>query len=337
MGNRPFTRGRLVVLALLALLLFLPPLAEAIDRSFYVGVATRILIFAIAAVSLDLILGYGGMVSFGHAAFLGIGAYVVGILFTHQFNGTTILGLPGTVNGFIVLPLAALVGGLFALVIGAICLRTDGIYFIMITLAFAQMLYFLFTGLRAYGGADGIALWTPSQFAGVVDLNDRWHFYYLTLALLLGFLYLCRRLVGSRFGRVIRGSKENDRRMRALGYPTYRYKLAAFALSGAAAGLAGALLANATLFVGPSYLAWTRSGDLIVMVVLGGMGTLAGPVFGAAAFLLLEEFLPQLLDGLWDGLGDHWKLFLGPILILIVLFARRGLYGLVEGRRGGAR
>ncbi|AWK89849.1 branched-chain amino acid ABC transporter permease [Azospirillum thermophilum] len=327
------TRSRLILILLLAAALALPTLAEWAGEPFYIRLATRILVFALAAVSLDLILGFGGMVSFGHAAFVGIGGYVVGILFAHQADGSTLFGLPGTTNALVVWPLAMLVGGLAALPIGAISLRTTGVPFIMITLAFAQMLFYLMTGLKAYGGDDGIALWSRSTLPAGPNLADHTSFYYVTLALLLAALVLGWRLVNSRFGRVIRGAKDNERRMGALGFPVTRYKLAAFVLSGMLAGLAGALLANATLFIGPQYLHWSRSGDLIVMVVLGGMGTLIGPVLGAAALLLLEEFVPEVMDLAHAGLGEHWKIVLGPVLLLLVLFARKGLWGLLAGSR----
>ncbi len=322
------TRERIVLLATLAFLLVLPLLAEAAGERFYISLATRILIFGLAAASLDLVLGFGGMVSFGHAAFVGIGAYVVGVMFFHQFEGSTLFGLPGSVNAFLVWPLAVLASALAAFVIGAICLRTKGIGFIMITLAFAQMFYFLFVSMRRYGGDDGIALWTRSEFGGLIDIEDNTSFYYLVLAILLAFLGFCHRLLNARFGMVIRGVKENERRMQALGFPTYRYKLAAFTLAGAGGGLAGALLANATTYAGPAFMTWDRSGEIIVMVVLGGMGTLFGPVFGAAALLLMEEVLADITE--------HWQIVLGPILLLVVLFARRGLYGLIQGTPGGS-
>ncbi len=328
-----FTRPRIALLILLAAALALPTVADWMGEPFYVRLATRILVFALAAVSLDLILGFGGMVSFGHAAFVGIGGYVVGILFAHQSDGSTLFGLPGTVNGLIVWPLAMLAGALAALPVGAISLRTTGVPFIMITLAFAQMLFYLMTGLKAYGGDDGIALWSRSTLPAPLNIADHTTFYYVVLGLLVAALALGWRLVNSRFGRVIRGAKDNERRMAALGYPVTRYKLAAFVIAGALAGLAGALLANATMFVGPQYLHWSRSGDLIVMVVLGGIGTLIGPVLGAAALLLLEEFVPELMDLAHAGLGEHWKIVLGPVLILLVLYARKGLWGVVAGRR----
>ncbi len=311
-----------ILLIVLLFLVVLPPIASALDEPFYIGLFSRILIYALAAVSLDLILGYGGMVSFGHAAFFGAGAYVVGILAFHGVQETPFLGWPltmmGTDNVFISWSVAVLVSAGLAFIIGSISLRTSGVYFIMITLAFAQMMFYFFVSLEKYGGDDGLSLLTRSRFVGL-DLRDDASFYYLCLALLIGFLFLCHRIVNSRFGMVIRGCKENERRMAALGFPTYRYKLICFVIAGAGAGLSGALIANQTEFVSPSLMHWTVSGEILVMVILGGMGTLFGPVLGAAAFLLLEEFLSIYTE--------HWMLFLGPAMILVVLFARRGLYG----------
>ncbi|MDH3228685.1 MAG: branched-chain amino acid ABC transporter permease [Alphaproteobacteria bacterium] len=318
------TRRQSVHLGTLLALLLLPPMALALDEPFYISLASRILIYGLAAASLDLILGFGGMASFGHAAFFGTGGYVVGILFVHGFEGSDFLGLvPGTDSALVAWPLATLVAGLLALVIGAVSLRTGGVYFIMITLAFAQMLYFFFVSLETYGGDDGLSMYGRSRIPGV-DLSADATFYYVCLAVLLLFLGLGQRLVGSRFGMVILGVRENERRMAALGFPTYRYKLACFSISGAAAGLAGALIANQTEFVSPALMHWTRSGEIMVMVILGGMGTLLGPVFGAAAFLLLEEVLST-----WT---EHWMVVLGPVLIFVVLFARRGIYGWLVGR-----
>ncbi|HSK42104.1 MAG TPA: branched-chain amino acid ABC transporter permease, partial [Arenibaculum sp.] len=315
--------------SLLALLV-LPFAADAAGLGYYVGIATRILIFALAAVGLDLVLGFGGMVSFGHAAFVGIGAYAVGILSWHVFDASPVVTWPveiqGTQSALVAWPAAIAAGALFALVVGAISLRTAGVYFIMITLAFAQMLFYFAISLRLYGGEDGITLYDRNALPGL-DLFDPATFYYLCLAILVLAVLGCRRLVNSRFGMVLRGCRENERRMQALGFPTYRYKLAAFVLSGAIAGLAGALLANATEFAAPAYMTWQRSGELIVMVVLGGMGTVVGPVFGAAALLLLEEVLAAYTE--------HWQIFLGPILLLVVLFARRGLWGWIAGREQG--
>jgi branched-chain amino acid transport system permease protein len=315
-----------ILIAGLVVLAAVPLVAQLLDQPFYIRLFTRIMIMELAALSLDLILGYGGMVSFGHAAFLGIGAYVTGILAYHAANDEPLLTwpllIPGSENAFIVWPLAVLAAALAALVIGAISLRTSGVSFIMITLAFAQMLYFFFIALQKYGGEDGLQMQERSLL-GPFDLDDKLVFYYLVLAILLLALFLCRRLVASRFGMVIEGTRQNERRLKAIGFRTFRYRLAAFVISGAIAGLAGVLLANSQTYVSPADMAWARSGELIVMVVLGGMGTLIGPIIGAAIYLLLELTL--------GGLTPHWQVIFGPLLILVVLFARRGIYGLIAG------
>jgi branched-chain amino acid transport system permease protein len=304
-----------LVMGLVGLAL-VPPVAAMLGQPFYVDLFRRVMIFALAALSLDLILGYGGMVSFGHAAYLGIGAYAVGILAFH-----------GVDNGFIQWSAAVVASALAALVIGAISIRTSGVYFIMITLAFAQMLYYLGISLETYGGDNGLALKTRSRFAGLIDLRDPYAFYYLVLALLVVFLVLGRRLVAARFGMVIRAARSNEARARAIGFPLFRYKLTAFVLAGSVCGLAGALLANQTEYLTPDFMHWTRSGEIMFMVILGGMGTLFGPVVGAIALLLLEQGL--------SSLTEHWQILLGPILVLVVLFARRGLFGLLAGARDG--
>jgi len=298
----------------LLVLLVVPVVAALADQPFYLDLFRRIMIFAIAAVSLDLILGFGGMVSFGHAAYLGIGAYAVAI---PAFYGIT--------SGLVQWTLALVLSGLIALAIGAVSLRTSGVSFIMITLAFAQMLYYLGISINAWGADDGMRLARRSQF-GVVNLANGYVFYYVVLGLLVVLLGLGHRLVNARFGVVIRAAKSNEPRMRAIGFSTFRYKLAAFVLAGAVGGLAGALLTNQTEYLTPSYMHWTRSGEIMVMVILGGMGTLYGPVLGAFAFLLLEDVLSA-----WTV---HWQIVLGPLLVLVVLYARRGLYGLLPGRDG---
>ena len=304
---------RTIVLAAGCLVLALvPPVAALTNQPFYLDLFRRMMIFAIAAVSLDLILGYGGMVSFGHAAYLGIGAYAVGIPAYH-----------GIENGPLQWALAVGVSAAVALVIGAISLRTSGVAFIMITLAFAQMLYYLGISLETYGGDNGMRLASRSRFGGLIDLRQPAVFYYVVLAILIGLLALGRRLVDSRFGMVIRAAKSNEPRARAIGFSPFRYKLTAFAIAGGAGGLAGALLANQTEYLTPDFMHWTRSGEIMFMVILGGMGTLFGPVIGAVVLLLLEDLL--------SALTAHWQIILGPILILVVLFAKRGLFGLVAG------
>ncbi|MDM0066930.1 branched-chain amino acid ABC transporter permease [Variovorax sp. J31P207] len=297
---------------------------QAIDQPFYTGLATRIFIFAIVVSSLNLILGYGGMVSFGHAAFLGSGAYTVGIL---SLEATKQIGLlPGTESAWIAWPAAAFTGGLLALVVGAFSLRTRGIYFIMITLAFAQMLYYIFVSLKMYGGDDGLNLTSRSQFGLGIDLDDDRHFYYVVLALCAATLFGMHRLVHSRFGRVIEGIRENEARMQAIGYATTRYKLVCFAIAGALAGLGGALLANQNLFVSPNMMSWFQSGSLLMMLIVGGVGRLWGGPIGALVFLVLEEVL--------SGYTQRWQFVMGTALIGIVLFAPRGIVGAFK-RRGG--
>jgi branched-chain amino acid transport system permease protein len=321
--------------ALLLLVLALVPVYCALTGNYFpVSLFTRILILAMAAVSLNLIMGYGGMVSFGHAAYIGIGGYAVGILAKEGIN-----------SGLLQWPAAILASGLFALGVGALCLRTRGLYFIMITLAFAQMIYFVAIGLDRYGGDDGLTIYKRSQFGGAVDLSNKTLFYYLCFALLLLTVYLVWRIVNSRFGMVIQGARSNDRRMRAIGFPVFRYKLVCFVIAGVICGLAGVLLANHTDFISPAVMHWTRSGDLIVMAVLGGMGSVIGPVIGAVALLVLEEALPYLIEFVGHlftrsditTAREYWQLILGPMLLLIVLFARGGIDGLlqlVSGRRG---
>ena len=314
---------RVAVNAVVMIALALVPVYVMLGGNpFYVTLFTRIVILAVAAVSLNLILGFGGMVSFGHAAYIGIGGYTVGVLASH-----------GVYSGFVQWPLALVLSALFAFVIGAICLRTRGVYFIMITLAFAQMIYFLGAGAYAYGGDDGLTIYRRSQFAGLLDLSNKTVFYWLCFAVLAGSVYLCHRLVNSRFGMAVQGSKSNDRRMRAIGFPTFRYRLACFVIAGAMCGLSGVLLANHSDFVSPAIMHWTRSGDLIAMVVLGGMGTLFGPVLGSVAFLLLEEVMSSYLP---HPLNESWQIIFGPMLVLVVLFARGGIDGLL-GTRNHAR
>jgi branched-chain amino acid transport system permease protein len=314
--NRALNLRTIVALALLLALVLLPVYVELSGSRFLLTLFTRILILAFAAVSLNLILGYGGMMSFGHAAYLGIGGYTVGIL-----------AFEGIPTGFVQWPVALLVSALFALVVGALSLRTRGVYFIMITLAFAQMAYYIVAGLARYGGDDGLTIQKRSQFFPPLNLSNKVQFYYVCLALLFASIYLVWRIVNSRFGLVIQGARSNDTRMRAIGFPTYRYKLVCFVIAGTMCGLAGALLANHTDFVSPAMMYWTRSGDLIIMVVLGGMGSIFGPLFGAVALLVLEETL--------SGITEYWQIILGPLLLLVVLFARGGIDGLL-GKVGHA-
>jgi branched-chain amino acid transport system permease protein len=300
-----------------------PMVAKAIGDPSLIGLAIRITIYAIAAASLNLILGYGGMVSFGHAAYFGIGGYVVGILYHHFVDGSPFLGFISGTNQFLItVPAAIIVSGLVALVLGALSLRTSGVPFIMITLAFAQMLFFLFLSLKAYGGDDGLIVRRRNV---LFDLNmaDDTTFFYLTVGIAVVYFIGFARLVRSPFGMLLGGIRQNERRMAAIGVSTYQYKLTAFVIAGMGAGLAGALMANYSKFVSPDMLHWTKSGDLMIMIIIGGTGTLLGPVLGAAVLIGLETFLTS-----WT---EHWKFFLGPILIVIVLFSTGGLTSLFSG------
>ncbi len=323
------------LLVCLVTLLLLPFVLQAIGSSYLISTATRVVIFCIAAVSLDLLIGYTGLVSFGHAAFLGVGAYTVGILSFHAYEDTTLFGLPGTLSGLVAIPLALVLSALSALIIGALSLRTRGVYFIMITLSFGQMLFFLFVSLERYGGDDGMMMFQGRNSLPLLDLNDRMSFYYFCLGWFVLFFWSCSWVVRSKFGRTLVAIKQNQDRLSSIGINAYWAKLQIFVIAGIGAGLAGALSANHTEFVSPALTHWTRSGDLMIVVILGGMGTLVGPVLGTFLFLLLEEFLPLILQGLGlELLSEHWRFVFGPILILVVLYAKTGLYGLIFPQRG---
>jgi branched-chain amino acid transport system permease protein len=294
----------------LVALIAYPIAAVALGQEYYVGLATRILIFGLAATSLNLILGYGGMVSFGHAAFFGTGAYAVAALMAQ-----------GITSAWIAWPLAMAAAALLAVAIGAASLRTRGLYFIMITLAFAQMAYYLVVSLKALGGDDGMALPARSRVGLGLELANDVSFYYVVLALAAAVLHGLGRLVDARFGRALQAIRENESRMEAIGFPVLRIKLTAFVIAGALAGLAGALIANLNGRVGPGLLDWPQSGTLMVMVILGGVGFRFGGFLGAAVLLSLEEIL--------SGYTTHWQLALGVLLLLVVLRAPRGLAGLL--------
>ncbi|SFP93955.1 branched-chain amino acid ABC transporter permease [Tranquillimonas alkanivorans] len=309
--RRPLAGRVKAAVVLFAIFAALPPVAAALDDPFFVLIGTRILAYAIAAMALDLILGYGAMVSFGHAAYLGFGTYAVAILSSY-----------GVHDIFLQTAAAILVSALFALVTGAISLRTRGVYFIMITLAFGQMAFFFFISLSAYGGDDGYGLAQRSTLLGSDMLENDFALFYATLATLVALFWACHRIVGSRFGRVLTGIRENPTRMEAIGYSPFRFQLAAFVISGCMTSIAGVFLANQAEFVSPAFMSWHRSGELIVMVVLGGIGTLSGAIGGAVAALLLEEAL--------GALTEHWRLWFGLFLVLMVLYSPNGIAGLVK-------
>ena len=289
-----------------------PVAAAAFGQPFWVNAATRIVIYGLAAMSLDLIVGYGAMVSFGHAAFFALGGYTAAILLTNGID-----------SALVTWPSATFASALLAAAVGALSLRTSGVYFIMITLAFGQMVYYATVALKMFGGTDGLPVPVRSVLP-LIDLRDATTFYAACCVLLVAFFILASRLVESRFGMVVRGAAESERRLTALGFPVARYRLVAFVISGAAAGLAGALWADFSRFVSPDMASWTRSGEFLVMVILGGMGSLAGGLYGAAVLTGFES--------LFSGFTEHWMLVLGVMLILIVLFAKRGIYGVLAGR-----
>jgi len=299
----------------------LPLALKAGDQLFYLSFASLILITALAASSLNLVLGYGGMVSFGHAAFVGTGAYVASIALVEGFS-----------SAWFGWPAALLASGLAALAIGAVSLRTRGVYFIMITLAFAQMVYYLVNSMKAYGGDEGLTLPARATVGFGLDLGDEVTFYYVALSILSISVFCLHRLVNARFGRALIAIRENEERAEALGFPTRRYKLVAFAIAGAVGGLAGALLASHGKYVNPNVLHWTQSGTLLIMVILGGVGRLWGGIIGAAALLILEHAMAEhkieWLAALAPNYQQHASLGVGIVLLAIVLYAPQGVAGL---------
>ena len=310
--TRASSRPWLALVIVAAAAIAVPFLLRAFGLDFYLSLASRIVVFAIAATSLNLVLGYAGLVSFGHAAFFGLGAYVTAILITE--------GVP---SGLVHLVATIAVAALAALVIGAISLRTRGVYFIMITLAFAQMLFYLANSVKGYGGDEGLNIRARSLFTlgdRVLDLKDPFALYYVALAVLALALLALARFAPSPFGRAILALRDDDVRAEALGFPTYRYKLLVFVVAGALGGVAGALSVNLQGYVSPNALHWTQSGTLMVMVILGGVATVWGGAVGALTLLVLEEALSS-----WTEHAEFWT---GWVLLVVVLFARQGLVGL---------
>ncbi|MBX3535143.1 MAG: branched-chain amino acid ABC transporter permease [Xanthobacteraceae bacterium] len=301
------------IIMVLVLLAIVPPVAAAFNDDFYVGLATRVLIFAIAAISLDLIVGYAGMNSLGHAVYIGVGAYSVGIL---NFYGID--------NGFIHFGVAILASALVALFIGASSVRTSGIHFIMISLAFGQMLYYLAVSVNTFGGDDGLRISRHSNFV-VGTLRDPVVLYYVCFGILLVVLFTLHQLVESRFGMVLRAIKSNEARVVSVGISPYRYRLVGFVISGVVCGIAGALLANQNLFISPASMHWSRSGEILIMTILGGMGSLSGGILGAGIYVGLEYFLSRLTE--------HWQAIMGPIIVLVILFANRGVFGMLSATK----
>ena len=308
-------------------LALLPPVlafvAQMLGEPFYVSLATRMAILALAAVGLNLALGFGGLVSFGHAAFFGVGGYAAGILASHAFNAEPLLGLPASDQMPVIWLVAALACALVALPIGAISLRTSGVYFIMITLAFAQMVYYFAVSWPAYGGEDGLSITMRNGFPGLNTANSL-SFFVVCYTVLMAALALMWRIRDSRFGAALQAARQNETRVAAVGIRPFHIRLVAFVISAIVTGVAGALFADLNRFVSPSMISWQMSGELIVLVILGGAGRLFGPVAGAILYVLLEFAL--------GGLTERWQFFLGFILLGVVLFARGGIVGLIAGK-----
>ncbi|MGV1753926.1 branched-chain amino acid ABC transporter permease [Agrobacterium sp. CG674] len=324
MRDMILNRENLINLILASLLLAVPFAANAFGQPFYITLATRIAILALAATGLNLALGLGGLISFGHAAFFGIGGYAAGILASHSFSGDPLLfGLSGTNQMWIVWIVAVAVAGLVGLAIGAISLRTSGVYFIMITLAFAQMVYYFAISWPAYGGEDGLSMTVRNQLPGVMTMRPL-NYFLICYVMLLAVIGLFALIRASRFGAALQSARQNDVRVATVGINPYRIRLTGFAISAMITGLAGALFADLNRFVSPSMLSWHMSGELIVLIILGGTGRLFGPLAGAALYVVFEYAL--------GGLTERWQFFLGLILLGVVLFARGGLLGLLAGK-----
>ncbi|WP_274630548.1 branched-chain amino acid ABC transporter permease [Arvimicrobium flavum] len=321
------TRAALLNIVLAVLPLAIALGALALEQPFYVTLATRMAILALAATGLNLALGLGGLVSFGHAAFFGIGGYAAGILASHALYMQPLLTwpveIPGSESALVIWLVAAAVAGVVALAIGAISLRTSGVYFIMITLAFAQMIYYFAISWPAYGGEDGLSLSGRTVLPGVntaVPLN----FFLVCYVVLLVAILLFALIRNSRFGAALQAARQNETRLAAVGIAPFPVRLTAFVISAMITAVAGALFADLNRFVSPSMLSWHMSGELIVLIILGGVGRLFGPVAGAILYVLIEFML--------GGLTEHWQFFLGLILLGVVLFARGGIVGLLAGK-----
>ena len=323
MATQAPTRARYVVLSIWLLLALFPWVADAVGQAYWINILTRALILGLVAMSLNLIMGYGGMVSLGHAAYFGVGGYSVALSAFHVAQAIPIFGWAGSNEALVVWPIAMLLTGLLALVLGALCLRTQGVYFIMITLAFCQMLFFIVISLKYYGGDDGLIMSQRNLLAGR-PLNDPAALYYVCFVVLLAAFLVLSKITASSFGLALQASKINPRRALALGIPVKRVQLTAFVIAGVLAGLGGALWVNQMRIASPDMLSWIRSGELIMMVILGGLGSHMGAIVGAIALVVLETWLA--------GMTEHWMLLLGAILVLTVLFIKKGLFVRLAGR-----
>lgn len=315
-------RERYINLVILGLLVLIPAYALIMDEPFTITLATKAVILALAGVGLNLALGQGGLVSFGHAAYFGMGGYAMGILASHAQSYTPIMEAPFLIEGTNSMPIIWLVAivssALLALLIGALSLRTSGVYFIMVTLAFGQMFYYFAISWPAYGGEDGLSIYVRNQFPGLNTLVPI-QFYSICFVILLVVLFAVDRLNKSPFGLALNGAHQNEERALTVGINVYRLRLVAFVISGAITGLAGALFADLNRFVSPVMFDWHTSGQIMIFIILGGVARLFGPVAGAAIYILLEHVL--------GGLSEYWFIYLGAILLFVVLFAKGGIVG----------
>ncbi len=316
-------RARYIVFSIWLALAVVPWVADAMGQAYWINILTRALILGLVAMSLNLIMGYGGMVSLGHAAYFGVGGYCVALIAFHTAQAIPILGWTGSNEALVVWPIAMLFTGLLAFLLGILCLRTQGVYFIMITLAFCQMLFFIVISLKYYGGDDGLIMSQRNLFAGR-PLNDPATLYYVCFVILLAAFAVLSKLTASSFGRALQASKINPRRTLSLGIPVKQVQLTAFVIAGVLAGLGGALWVNQMRIASPDMLSWVRSGEFIMMVILGGLGSHLGAIAGAIVLVILETWLA--------GMTEHWMLLLGAILVLTVLFIKKGLFVRLAGR-----
>ena len=325
-------REIIVNLAAALLLLAVPLAGHVLDEPYLITLATRVAILGMAGVGLNLVLGYGGLVSLGHAAYFGIGGYVAGIVAHHALNQNPVLLWPFTLDGtnsmIAIWLLAMVTGALLALLIGSLSLRTSGVYFIMITLAFAQMLYYFTVSWPAYGGEDGLSIYLRNRLFGL-ETMDPMTFFLIVFVALLAVIGLVSRVVNSRFGLALNAARQNDARVRSVGIGVFRIRLTAFVASGAITAFAGALFVDLNRFVSPSMLSWHTSGEIMIFVILGGVARLWGPIAGAALYVLLEQVL--------GGMTVHWQFWVGLLLVVVVLYARGGVMGLLAGRHTHAR
>jgi branched-chain amino acid transport system permease protein len=307
------------------LLLSIPAIGIIFNEPYYITLATKVIILGIAGVGLNLALGYGGLISFGHAAFFGIGGYVAAIMSYHALNEELLFEIPLAISGssemLIIWPLAIVISAFFSLLIGLLSLRTSGVYFIMITLAFAQMLYYFSISWPSYGGEDGLSMHMRNTLPFINTMNPL-NFFLICLAWFFIAIFITSKLINSPYGMALQATKQNEERVKSVGIETFKVKLIVFVFSGAITGLAGSLYADLNRFVSPSMLNWHTSGEIMVFVILGGIARLYGPLLGAAFFIILEQTL-----GLYT---ENWQFWLGLILILEIIFARSGIMGLFD-------